>query len=95
MVLLDFVAGAVGWLVDLLGWRGVPVVAVAALLVGFHYVREGAGLLMTLSRWLRIGGLLVVGLAGLIIAGLSTGLLSVDSGLVPKILDVITEVINL
>lgn len=95
MVIFEVVAGALEWLFNLLGWRGVPVVAVAVLLVGFHYVREGAGLLMTLSRWVRVGGFIAVGLAGLLIVGITTGALSVDSGIVPKLLDVINEVINL
>jgi hypothetical protein len=95
MVLFEIVVNAVRWSVDTLGWRGIPVVAVAALLVGFHYVRESAGLLITLARWVRIGGLLVVGLSGILIIGVSTGALSVDSGIVPKILDVITSLVNL
>lgn len=81
---LDFAAGFVGW-------SGVPVAAVALILVGFWYSREAAGVLVGIARWLRIGGVLVAGLAGLLVLGIATGALSLDSGIVPRIVDIVSD----
>lgn len=92
MVIYELVKAIVDAAVGFAGWRGAPVAAVALIVVGFWYSREAAGLLVGIARWLRIGGVLVAGLAGLLVVGIATGALSLDSGLVPRIVRLVTDI---
>lgn len=91
MVIYEIVKGALEAGASFLGWRGAPVVALALLAVGLWYSRELSGILIGIARWLRIGGVVVAGLAGLAVVGLATGWLSLDSGIVPALLELLAE----
>lgn len=81
--LLEAALGAVAGHTDL----ALPVGAVALLLAGIYYSREISGWLVGAARWLRIASVLIGGVAALAVAGLATGAIALDSGVVGQTLD--------
>ncbi|WP_276260577.1 hypothetical protein [Haloglomus litoreum] len=89
MVVVELLEAAVGFLFDQFGIGGVSVGAVALLLAGLWYSRELSSLLIGGARWLRIGSVVAGVLAIGAVAGIATGALSLDSGVVAQLLELL------
>jgi hypothetical protein len=89
VVVIELLEGLVGFLFDQFGIGGVSVGAVALLLAGIWYGREAADVLLGAARWLKIGSVLLGGLGIAVVAALATGALSVDSGVLGQLLELL------
>jgi hypothetical protein len=92
VVILELLEAAVGFAFDQFGVGGVSVGAVALLLAAIWYGREAADLLLGAARWLKIGSVLLGGLGIAVVAALATGALSVDSGVLGQLLELLGSV---
>lgn len=91
VVVVELLEAVLGFLTDHVGYA-VPVGAVALIIGGIWYGRELSSILIGAARWLRIasvvgGGLLLAG-----VAGVATGALSLDSGVVAQLLELLGSV---
>jgi hypothetical protein len=92
MVVVELLEGVLSFLFGQFGVGGVSVGAVALLLAGIWYGRELSSIMVGVARWLRIGSVLVGGLAVLVVAGFATGAISLDSGVVGEALDLLGSI---
>lgn len=89
MVIVELLEAAVNFVFEQVGVTGVSVGAVALLLAAIWYGRELSGVLVGAARWLRIGSVVVGVLAIAAVAGIATGALSLDSGVVAQLLELL------
>jgi len=92
VVIVELLEGLVSFLFSEFGVGGVSAGAIALLVAGIWYGREAAGVLVGTARWLRIGSVLVGGLAVLAVAGIATGAIALDSGVVAQALELLAAV---
>jgi hypothetical protein len=92
VVIVELLEAALGWLFAQFGVGGVSVGAVALILAGIWYGREAANLFVGVARWLKIGSVLIGGLAALAVAGLATGAISLDNGVLGQLFELLGAV---
>jgi hypothetical protein len=92
VVVIELLEGLVAFLFDQFGIGGVSVGAVALLLAAIWYGREAADVLLGAARWLKIGSVLIGVLGIAVVAGLATGALAVDSGVLGQLLELLGSV---
>jgi subtilisin family serine protease len=69
-----------------------PIVAgIAALLVGLHYSRELSALLVSAARIVSIGSVVLFGVGVAVLAGVATGWISIDGGILGDALRLVGE----
>jgi hypothetical protein len=89
VVIVELLEGVLSFLFDQFGVGGVSVGAVALLLAGIWYGREAANLFVGVARWLKIASVLLGGLAVLAVVGVATGAVSVDSGVLGQLFELL------
>jgi hypothetical protein len=89
MVIVELLEAALSFLFDQFGVGGVSVGAVALIIGGIWYGHELSGILVGLARWLKIGSVLIGGLAALAVVGLATGAISLDSGVLAQLMELL------
>jgi hypothetical protein len=93
VVVYEVVEWLLGFIVDTVGMDlGVSVGALALVVVGIYYSREIARFLGGLARWVRVLSVVIGVIAAITVVGVTTGAISLESGIVPKIVEVLGAV---
>jgi len=74
-----------------IGLNGTLALGIAVVLVGVYYSRELAGFLMRLAQVLSIAGLVLGAVGLLIVVGLATGWIEIETGLLGDALRAVGE----
>lgn len=89
MVIVELLEGIVHFAFEHLGVSGVSVGVVALLLAAIWYGRELSHVLLGAARWLRIWSVVIGVLAIGAVAAIATGAISLDSGVVAQLLELL------
>jgi len=90
VVVFEVVRSALG----AVGVNGTLALGIAGVLVGVYYSRELAGLLARTAQILSIAGILLGGVGLLLVIGLATGWIEIDSGLVGELLRLLGGIVG-